>query len=42
MNLNTILFVLLLAVLAAMAGFGAYRLVLNSDCVEEPSVRYCT
>ena len=42
MNLNAILFVLLLAVLAALAGFGAYRLVLNSDCVEERPIIQCT
>ena len=42
MKLKTILFVLLLAVLAALAGFGTYRLVLDSNCVEERFVRYCT
>ena len=42
MSRNTILFILLLAILSALAGFGAYRLVLNSDCVEERPIIQCT
>lgn len=41
MNSNTALIILFLATLAALSGFGAYQLVLNSDCAQERSVSYC-
>ena len=41
MNLNITSIVFFLAALSAVAGFTAYRLVLNSDCAQDRSVSYC-